>query len=244
MMAAAAMLLGCGAPGVDGAQASDAVAVSCRLEASRAEIAALESLNLRGCGDIDFRPLWEATGLRELVLDDPDLEDIRGVAPIRSLQTLRFERSRVHDLDPVGPLSGLRELAVLDTPLTNLSPLARVTSLERLDISDTYVVSLAPLESITGLKELVAHRTRISDLRPLLAMPGLEVAGLSENGVADPRPLLEHPNLARMRIDLSGNCIDLDDPAVAEAVQALEEGARAFRLDAQFDACDAEYYYE
>ena len=203
----------------------------------------METLSLRGCGDIDFRALWEAENLRELTISDPALTDVRLLAPVRSLEMLRFESSNVADLTPIGSLQNLRELQVLDTPLTRLDPLARLERLEVLDVSDTYVLDLTPLEAVTSLRTLTAPRVRVRDLSPLNALPDLEIAELSENGVVDVRPLLEHPNLSDLDISLIGNCVDTEDPATAEAVRQLENRARGFALGPQNSGCDDSYYY-
>ena len=221
---------------------ADTVVLACGVETDRAELREMETLNLRGCGDIDFRPLWEAENLRELTISDPALTDVHLLAPVRSLEVLRLESSDVSDLTPIGSLQNLRELQVLDTPLTNLAPLARLGKLEVLDVSDTYVLDILPLTDVPTLTTLLAPRVRVRDLSPLNALPELEMAELSENGVVDVRPLLEHPNLSDLNISLIGNCIDTEDPGTAQAVLELESRAGSFALGPQNSGCDDGYY--
>lgn len=220
----------------------ETVVIACAQEIDRAELREMETLDLRGCGDIDFRPLWEAEKLRELTISDPALTDVRLLAPVRSLEVLRFESSNVSDLTPIGSLQNLRELQVLDTPLTSLAPLARLRRLEMLDVSDTYVIDLLQLAEIPTLKTLHAPRVRISDVSPLNALPVLQRLDLSENGITDLQPLAEHPNLAQLSIDVTGNCISEDDPETAEAIRTLESEAASFQLGGQFAECDSSYF--
>ena len=222
----------------------DTVVIACGVETSVAELREMETLNLRGCGDIDFRPLWEAENLRELTISDPSLVDVSLLAPVRSLEVLRLESSDVSDLTPIGSLQNLRELQVLDTPLTDLGPLARLGKLEVLDVSDTYVIDLSPLTDVPTMKTLLAPRVRIGDVSPLKELPALQRLDLSENGITDLRPLAEHPNLAELTIDVTGNCIFEDDPDAAEVIRTLESEAASFQLGRQFAQCDSDYFSE
>lgn len=218
--------------------------VSCDVSLTITEISQLESLHIRGCGDVDFRPLWEAKRLRALAVHDPALRDIRMVAAIRSLESLVLESSDVHDLGAMGPLSGLREVVVVDTPLTDLRPLARLSELERLDVSDSYVVDLAPLGGLQSLHTVIAPRARIGSVQSLAALPSLREVDLYDNGVADITPLLDNPALGEgASINLSGNCLDLDDPETAAAIFALRARGVRLAVEPQKPSCGDRSYY-
>ena len=223
---------------------ADTVVLACGVETDRAELRNMETLNLRGCGDIDFRPLWEAENLHTLRIFDPALEDIRMIAPLRSLEDIRFEKSRVVDLTPIGPIDGLRVLHVVDTPLASIEPLARLESLEKLDISDSYVTDLLPLSGHPALHTLRAPRARISDLSVLSTLPALTTVDLSENGISDLSPLLDHPNIAALTLNLRGNCIVVDDPSVEVLVETLNQSAAGLYLGTQVppEECESEYF--
>ena len=221
----------------------ETVVIACAQEIDRAELREMETLDLRGCGDIDFRPLWEAENLRELTVNDPTLTEVRLLAPVRSLEEVRFKESDVYDITALGSLSELHTIAVLDTPLTDLAPLGRLQKLERLDLSDTYVNDLEPLRSSDQLKSLTAMRARIWDLSPLSELSNLESLNLGGNGVRDPRPLLINPNIEAMSIDLSGNCIDLGDPEMLAALEALGTRSGSLIVGEQQMSCPAIGYY-
>lgn len=240
LFATTAVLTACERPPESGAEP---IVISCSVSLSSSEVQAIETLNLRGCGDIDFRPLWEAENLRELTVNDPTLTEVRLLAPVRSLEEVRFEESDVYDITALGSLSELHTIVVLDTPLTDLAPLRRLQKLERLDLSDTYVNDLEPLRSSDQLKSLTAMRARIWDLSPLSELSNLESLNLGGNGVRDPRPLLINPNIEAMSIDLSGNCIDLGDPEMLAALEALGTRSGSLIVGEQQMSCPAIGYY-
>lgn len=235
----ALLCLGCSQAGGEASE----IPISCELSLSASEIAQLQTLTVRGCGDTDVRPLGAAKALRELVIDDPDLTDIRRLAALRSLEVLHLRRSHVADISPVGPLERLREIVVLDTPLTNLEPLRRNTALEHVDISDTYVLDLSPLVELPRLRTLEAARARIGSLAPLAAMTALRRANLSGNGVSDVRPLLDHSAPEGLHVDLTGNCITASEPDQAAALDELEARGMAVYVGAQAKTCAPDSYF-
>ena len=218
--------------------------ISCHLSMTATEIQAVERLSIRGCADIDFQPLWDAQRLHTLRIYDPALDDISMVAPLRSLEVLRFEDSRVVDLAPLGPIGNLKVLHVVDTPLANIEPLARLGNLEELDIGDSYVTDLTPLSGHAYLHTLKAPRARIDDLSVLNTLPALTTVDLSENGITDLAILLAHPNLAALALNLRGNCIAVDDPAVQQLTKKLMESGARLHLGTQLpaDECSAGYF--
>ena len=224
--------------------AAETVVISCGLSMAPAEIREAESLEIQGCGDVDFRPLWEADRLVALEVSDPALRDITNLAGIRSLERVVLESSDVSDIAPLGPLERLREVVVVDTPLTDLSALARLPALERLDVSDSYVIDLGPLEGLASLHTLIAPRARIGDVSALATLPSLREVNLYDNGVADIAPLVANTGLGEgTSVNLVGNCLDLDDAATRSALVSLRARGVSVSVDPQKPDCDDADYF-
>ena len=244
------ILSGCGqgaptdgrAPAERPPAAADLFAPDCDLSLEGLDVGSLRELSVQACGQADYRPLRGAVRLKALSVHHPDLTDLSFLYGAAALERLTLEASHVSDLTPLAFAPALTDLVVLDTPLTDLSPLAGAARLRRLDVTDTYVTDLTPLAGLTALEELHAAHTRVADLTPLEGLNGLRLVDVRGGGVTDPAPLLRAGLAEGAGVDLTGNCMDLSDPATRAAIEALRARGVAVATDGQAPDCDAGYY--
>ena len=170
---------------------------------SAADLAGLESLNVRNGGVRDLSGLEVLTGLTELDLGFNPLADPRQLASLPALESLNLDGS-ILDLGPLASLQGLRQLSVRHNLLDDLQPLAALTGLTELDIGDNRVEDLRPLGGLAGLTGLRADRNGIADLWPLASLAGLEALDLRANRVRDLQPLAGMERLRMLRLDGNG----------------------------------------
>ena len=170
---------------------------------SAADLAGLESLNVRNGGVRDLSGLEVLTGLTELDLGFNPLADPRQLASLPALESLNLDGS-ILDLGPLASLQGLRQLSVRHNLLDDLQPLAALTGLTELDIGDNRVEDLRPLGGLAGLAGLRADRNGIADLWPLASLTGLEVLDLGANRIRDAQPLAGLEQLKVLRLDGNG----------------------------------------
>ena len=232
------------AGGAEGVRRLDLGAPGCGLVLDGIDaLASLEAVSIVTCGPADYRALGGLPALRRLTIDQPALRDTSFLYRTPGLTALVLTRSDVVDLRPVALMPMLERLTVLDTPLTDLAPLADAARLTQLDLTDTYVRDLSPLAGATSLETLRLARTRVRDLTALTGLTRLVELDLSGNGIGDVAPLAANLSLGpQTRIDLTGNCLDLGDPATEAALGALT--ARGVRLEvgAQMPTCDDAYF--
>ena len=170
---------------------------------SAADLAGLESLNVRNGGVRDLSGLEVLTGLTELDLGFNPLADPRQLASLPALESLNLDGS-ILDLGPLASLQGLRQLSVRHNLLDDLQPLAALTGLTELDIGDNRVEDLRPLGGLAGLTGLRADRNGIADLWPLASLTGLEALDLGANRIRDAQPLAGLEQLKVLRLDGNG----------------------------------------
>jgi hypothetical protein len=137
-------------------------------------------------GDVDLGSLAYVTGLRNLLLDNPNSQfSTTGLASLHRLTNLRHLRLRGHGIDDaalaqIAKITSLRILNVPQAAITDagIAHLAELPHLEQLRFGSAHI-SLAGIEQITALpalKRLHLIDVPVDDeaLRKLAGMNGLE----------------------------------------------------------------------
>jgi hypothetical protein len=154
----------------------------------------LRSLDLTGYKPTDegFAFLASPSQLKSLRLRDVNVEDLRGIGHLRSLERLDLTNVPIADLTPLQSLASLRTLVLHGTHVDDLTPLAALHDLEELDVSYTAVRDIAPLASLSKLRKVLLEGNYFHDLEPLHGLKHLERVGLARVPVGhDERYALE-----------------------------------------------------
>ncbi|KAJ3057596.1 hypothetical protein HDU99_007233 [Rhizoclosmatium hyalinum] len=130
-----------------------------------------------------------------------EIEDFDLVGTLVWLRELRLDNTQVDDLQFIKGMTNLEKLCVWCTSISDLFPIAHLTKLKSLDIGDTQVTSLEPLEGLTGLVKLDITKNRVHHLNSLSKLENLEVLILNEtNFDGDLKVLSQLKNLKTLSV--------------------------------------------
>lgn len=126
----------------------------------------------------DLKPIAGLTQLESLRASITEVEDLKPLEKLVLLDRLDLGRTHIRDLKPLASLVNLTELELDDTQVSDLSPLAKCKKLEKLHIKHTNVTDVSPLKDLTKLKLLSVEGSAITNLDTLqpLVGRGLRVA--------------------------------------------------------------------
>lgn len=143
-----------------------------------ASVADPKHLNLRNSWVADLSGL---AGMHPETIDLSGcmVSDVRPLAAMKSLATVRLTGNPVSDLSPLKGMK-LRDLDLVDTLVKDLSPLAGMP-LERLALKGSKVADITALAKIGTLRKLEMDRTSVTNLAPLQGLP-LEYLTLAQAG--------------------------------------------------------------
>ncbi len=153
------------------------------------KLTALQSLDLRGTGVADLRPIKGLTALQWLTLSHTQVADLGPIKGLTALQSLYLSDTGVRDLEPIRGLTALQSLDLSDTPVADLGPLNGLTALRSLDLSNTQAVDLGPIKGLAAISSLTLSHTPVADLGPIKGLTALLTLGLANTQVADLGPI-------------------------------------------------------
>ena len=141
--------------------------------------------------------LKEFLDLSELSINNSNLMDIRGLATIKTLRSVRFSNCPLYDISTLAALKHLTTINLENTGVEDLTPLQNLRHLETLNISGTRVKKLKPLQGIRSLQKLYINNTPTRRLKFILNLPNIKLlrcdhTNISENQVNAFRQT--HPN--------------------------------------------------
>ncbi len=119
--------------------------------------------------------LKEFLSLSELTINNSNLTDIRGLAMIKTLQSVRFSNCPLSDISTLALLPDLREINLENTGVENLLPLQHLRHLETLNLSGTRVKNLKYLEGIRSLQHLYINNTPVRKLKYIMNLPAIKL---------------------------------------------------------------------
>jgi Leucine-rich repeat (LRR) protein len=152
----------------------------------------------------DAAPLRNATGLSRLDLAWTNVADIRPLAGLRTLTTLKLHATKVADISPLRSLTALRELFLGDTPVADIAALANLQQLTALYLHATKVVDASPLVGLTHLKVLTLGDTDLEDVSPLTTLTLLTRLSIGGKLVADVASLSRLTGLSDLDMEGTG----------------------------------------
>jgi internalin A len=133
------------------------------------ELKTIKSINLSQAtvDDLDpcIFPLF--TGIKDLFLGPGDLDDLKPLAGLTQLITLRASINKVSDLTPLSKMTQMDRLDIGRTGVRDIAPLANMQALTELQLDDTQVTDLSPLKSCKNLEKVSIRNTPVKDLSPL-----------------------------------------------------------------------------
>ncbi len=140
-------------------------------------------------------PTMLDTSLRELTVENQQLEDLTGVDAFTRLISVVLNTSQVVDLSPLAAAAGIADLHLHSNNIADLTPLRSLTVLERLFVGGNRITSLDPLSSLIRLSIVSIARIERG------------TNALLENPIADARalgalPLLVSPATTAAKISL------------------------------------------
>ena len=119
--------------------------------------------------------LKEFASLSELSINNSNLTDIRGLATMKTLRSVRFSNCPLSDISTLALLTNLREINLENTSVENLLPLQNLRHLETLNLSGTNVKNLKYLEGIRSLQNLYINNTPVRNLKYILNLPAIKL---------------------------------------------------------------------
>ena len=190
-----------------------------------ANLRRLTSLVLAGNPVSDYSPLYGMTNLVNLWLHDNTITNAQFLTQLPWLNHLNLDHNQITDLTFLSAFTNLTGLGLSRNPIADYSPLgaAAFTNLNSLRLegdclNETDVASfIAPFQALAFLS---LNHNRIADLTPVASLNGLQELYLRRNQIHDPGPLANLPQL--LEVDLSGNGLNLNDPATSTALAALQ----------------------
>lgn len=167
------------------------------------ELPKVKSLNLTrkaSLDELDPCIVPKLTGLKDLFLGPGKLRDLRPIANLIHLVSLRASINEVSDL----------------------SPLEKLVQLDRLDLGRTHVRDLSVLEKLVNVTELQLDGTEISDIGPLAKMAKLEKLSIKKTNVTDVSPLKDLRKLKFLYVEGTAiSNLDTLQPLVARGLRVV-----------------------
>jgi Leucine-rich repeat (LRR) protein len=164
----------------------------------------LFTLNLGGNYIRDLKPLARMQTLKSLRVGNNPIYDL---TPLKSLQNLReigLENTQVYDLTPIGTLTRLESVNLFNTSCMDYSTLAMLPSLTYANISDTTKEDVAAVIKNRNLRTLAAHRCGIFDLSLFEGLDNLACLELWGNEITDLAGIEKMENLSSLVLNYTG----------------------------------------
>ena len=141
-----------------------------------------------------LRVLAGLTKLESLKLRGNGITDLSPIARLTNLRTLDISSNPIADLRlrPVIELPNLIELNVSDIGMTDLRPIAEMVNLQHLELWGSDIDDIRPIAGLVNLQHLNLYRNDIDDLSPIVGLVQLETLNLNNNEIVDIQPLLDN----------------------------------------------------
>ncbi len=137
---------------------------------SVAELANVKSINLTKYGpSTELNPCVfpKFTNLHDLFVGQGELDDLKPIAELTTLVSLRATENKVKDITPLKKLVHLDRLDLSKTQVMDISVIGAMTDLTELELDGTPITDLAPLASLKKLEKVTIANTAVKDVSPL-----------------------------------------------------------------------------
>ncbi len=144
------------------------------------------------------------------------------IPKLTSLKHLYLGPGKLRDLKPIANLVGLESLRASINEVEDLKPLEKLVLLDRLDLGRTHVRDIAPLANLVNLTELQLDDTQVSDLAPLAKAKKLEKVSIKHTNVTDVSPLKGNDKMKFLYVEgcAIGN-LDTIQPLVGRGLRVV-----------------------
>jgi len=154
-----------------------------------AELSKVLSVNLTKYGpSTELNPCVfpHFTGLHDLMVGRGDLDDLKPIADLTTMLSLRVTETPLKDLTPIKKLVHLDRIDLGKTQVSDISVIGAFTDLTELDLSGTPVTDISPLANLKKLQKVFLANTAIKDVSPLKNSKGtLTTLDISGTPVSD-----------------------------------------------------------
>ncbi|MEL7497784.1 MAG: hypothetical protein AAFN77_09255 [Planctomycetota bacterium] len=179
--------------------------------------------------------------LRDLMIRNADLGDLRFLSSCSRLESLRLYNCRISDfstISTIGQLRDLFKLHITDCELKDVGFLKRSSRLRSVKFTGTQIESLQPLlSSGADLQSIRINRTPFRSLAGLERLQNLELLHVSDTLVTDLSPIrrLNILNLQLARLQLSP--ADMQDIVSIKGLYALDISHTGLKDFASLSKC-------
>jgi hypothetical protein len=99
-----------------------------------------------------------------------------------------------------------------------------LSSLRKVELPGNFISDLSPLSNLPNLKYINLESNVIKDVKPLATLRNLEYLNLSDNFITDISPLCQNEEIFAKgaTVDLSLNCLELNDEKVKKEISTLK----------------------
>ncbi len=156
------------------------------------ELASIGSVNLtskKSLDELDPCVFPKLTGLRHLYLGPGKLRDLKPIANLVQLETLRASVNEVDDLTPLEKLVKLDRVDLGRTHVRDIAPLANLVNLTELELDGNEITDVSPLAKLKKLEKLSIKKTNVTDVSPLKDLAKLKFLYIEGSGVTNVEPL-------------------------------------------------------
>ena len=167
----------------------------------------LTTLDCRNAAIQVLTGLEAFTTLRDLTLNDNQLNDLAPITKLVNLETLSLEWSiwEVTDLDALSGLVRLKKLVIRGSKVASVAPLAALVNLRELYVEYSMVDDISPLQNLRqltrlGLSQNKGDNSGLTDLSVVAFMPQLEWLDFGSNGITDLTALSGLSKLKHVRL--------------------------------------------
>lgn len=156
----------------------------------------------------DISALKYFLGMKDLGLQFHNIQNIRPLAGLTKLESLRLGGNPVNNVDALYGLTNLYGLTLWNCTASNYSHLKNLTKLNSLAIGYSTFNDLSLLTGLPDLQALDIVGSKVTDLSPLLDMPQLKRLMIRDCSITDYAPLLQiYPNLEETDFDPNDSSI-------------------------------------
>jgi internalin A len=164
-----------------------------------AELANVKSINLTKYGpSTELNPCLfpKFTGLHDLFIGQGELDDLKPIADLSQLVSLRATENKVKDISMLKKLVHLDRLDLAKTQVTDISVIANMTDLTELELDGTPITDLSALAGLKKLEKVTVANTAIKDVSPLKnSKTTLKLLDISGTPTSDYSMLAGNPKL-------------------------------------------------
>jgi internalin A len=145
----------------------------------------LTVLHAEGRGIQSLVGLEYAMNVKELALENNEVNDVSPLSGLTNLEFLRMSNNEVNDVSPLKDLVNLQHLGLQGNNVSDISPLSGLTNIKRFDLENNQITDISPLDGLTSLEYLDIRGNQIAQvsLSDLPSLWGIDLVGNGLNQI-------------------------------------------------------------